>query len=136
MSWSFKKIFKKEEKKKTVPKITLRFGDDAWRIESQPNGGVSNLSLYANDELIFNGTYRFLTECLQDGLKNTTFRLTEKEQKMAEEFEKNHRHKDVYKGAIGGHITYSFTPTSLGDAKMIKCGTCGEEKNITDYNCW
>ena len=50
------------------------------------------------------------------------------------QFEKEHRHKDVNKGAIGGHLEISLTPTSLGTAKSIKCSICGCENNITDYN--
>ena len=50
------------------------------------------------------------------------------------EFEKEHRHKDVNKGAIGGHLEIRLTPTSLGTAKSIKCSICGCENNITDYN--
>ena len=64
----------------------------------------------------------------------TEFKLTKKEAEMAEQFEKEHRHSEEYKGAIGGHITYSITPTSLGDAKTIRCNVCGEKKDITDYN--
>ena len=66
----------------------------------------------------------------------TEFKLNEKEAKLAEEFEKKHRHPDVNKGAIGGHISYEFTPTSIGDAISIRCFVCGEEENITDYNSW
>jgi hypothetical protein len=50
------------------------------------------------------------------------------------EFEKEHEHKDVNKGAIGGHLEIRLTPTSLGTAKSIKCSICGCENNITDYN--
>ena len=50
------------------------------------------------------------------------------------QFEKEHRHKDVNKGAIGGHLEIRLTPTSLGTAKSIKCSICGCENNITDYN--
>ena len=50
------------------------------------------------------------------------------------EFEKEHRHKDVNKGAIGGHLEIRLAPTSLGTAKSIKCSICGCENNITDYN--
>ena len=50
------------------------------------------------------------------------------------EFEKEHRHKDVNKGAIGGHLEIRLTPTSLGTAKSVKCHVCDCESNITDYN--
>lgn len=64
------------------------------------------------------------------------FKLNEKEVEKAKEFLKKHRHPDIYKGAIGGHINFIFTPTSIGDACSLHCSICNEEENITDYNCW
>ena len=64
------------------------------------------------------------------------FKLNDKEEAAAREFEQQHRHPKVNKGAIGGHIDYIFTPTSIGDACIIRCDICAEEKNITDYDCW
>lgn len=66
----------------------------------------------------------------------TEFKLHDSEVEMAKAFEKEHRHPDVNKGAIGGHISYEFTPTSVGTAVFIKCNICHTNKNITDYNLW
>ena len=66
----------------------------------------------------------------------TEFKLNDKEIELAEEFKKEHYHPDIYKGAIGGHINYIFTPTSIGDAVSIECSICSEIKNITDYDSW
>lgn len=65
----------------------------------------------------------------------TKFELTENETKKAEEFEEKHRkcHKPT---TIGGGIEYKFFPNAIGAAVSIKCGFCGEEENITDYDCW
>lgn len=38
-------------------------------------------------------------------------------------------------GAIGGRLTYSFTPTGIGVAVTIHCA-CGKEANVTDYDSW
>ena len=38
-------------------------------------------------------------------------------------------------GAIGGRLTYEFTPTSLGTVSVVKCA-CGESINLTDYKSW
>lgn len=38
-------------------------------------------------------------------------------------------------GAIGGRLTYAFTPTSLGVITVIKCA-CGAEVNVTDFDSW
>lgn len=64
------------------------------------------------------------------------FELHPKEEVAAKEFEKEHRHPEVYKGAIGGHIEYKFIPTSLGNAISIRCSICDAEKNITNYDIW
>ena len=64
------------------------------------------------------------------------FKLSEKEEDAAKKFMEEHRHSDVYKGAIGGHLEYLFAPTSIGDACCIHCTICGEKKNITDYSKW
>lgn len=64
------------------------------------------------------------------------FKLNEREESAAEEFEQQHRHPEVNKGAIGGHINFIFTPTAIANACSIHCTICGEEKNITDYDCW
>jgi hypothetical protein len=41
--------------------------------------------------------------------------------------------KDV--GAIGGRMTFQFTPTSLGVISQVKCA-CGEKIDLTDYKGW
>jgi hypothetical protein len=38
-------------------------------------------------------------------------------------------------GAIGGRLTYSFTPTGLGHITVVKC-LCGAEVNVTDFDNW
>jgi hypothetical protein len=40
-----------------------------------------------------------------------------------------------YHGAIGGALTYSFTPTSLGVVIKAKCA-CGKEVDVSDYEGW
>ena len=64
------------------------------------------------------------------------FKLNEKENELAEKFLQEHRHPEVYKGTIGGHIDFIFTPTSIGDTICVKCNICDKEENITDYDTW
>ena len=64
------------------------------------------------------------------------FKLNEKENELAERFMQDHRHPEVYKGTIGGHISFIFTPTSVGDACVMHCDICDKEENITDYDSW
>lgn len=42
--------------------------------------------------------------------------------------------KVPYYGAIGGGLTYSFTPTSLGLITKIEHSYTGEVLDVTDYN--
>lgn len=65
----------------------------------------------------------------------TEFKLSENEIKRAEEFEKKHE-KCYVTTTIGGGIEYKFCPNAIGTAVYIKCGFCGDEENITDYNLW
>lgn len=38
--------------------------------------------------------------------------------------------------AIGGAITYCFTPTGVGLVVILQCGLCKEEINVTDFDSW
>ena len=50
-------------------------------------------------------------------------------------FEKDGSPKEFPGGAIGGAITYKFTPTGIGMATSVSCH-CGGSVNITDYDQW
>jgi hypothetical protein len=39
-----------------------------------------------------------------------------------------------YGGAVGGDLTYSFTPTSLGTVTSVE--SWGQKLDITDYDLW
>lgn len=52
------------------------------------------------------------------------------------EFKKNHRHPDVNKGSIGGHISILVTPTSIATGKKCICSICKQDADITDYTVW
>ena len=49
-------------------------------------------------------------------------------------FQENHMHRDVNKGAIGGHISINVTMTSIGAGKSCHCSVCGQNADITEYN--
>ena len=40
-----------------------------------------------------------------------------------------------YLGAIGGGVTYCFTPTSLGTTLVVRWSD-GQELDLTDYSMW
>ena len=44
--------------------------------------------------------------------------------------------KGKYHGAIGGHLTYCFTPTGLGIIVQVQCGRCKEKLDISEYDHW
>lgn len=42
---------------------------------------------------------------------------------------------EAYYGAVGGELTYCFTPNSIGETFVVKhCG--GAEIDLTDYDSW
>jgi hypothetical protein len=42
----------------------------------------------------------------------------------------------AYHGAIGGEITYLFTPTSIGVIVHIMHNVLNKKEDITDYDTW
>jgi len=41
-----------------------------------------------------------------------------------------------YTGAIGGSVTFSFTPTTIGTVAKVKESITGEELVLTDFSDW
>lgn len=41
-----------------------------------------------------------------------------------------------YSGAIGGRLTFEFTPTSIGTIVKVRDYHSGQELDITDYDTW
>lgn len=46
-----------------------------------------------------------------------------------------HEGKRPYAGAIGGALTYEFTPNGVGTTIVVRC-LCGETFNATDFEDW
>jgi len=68
------------------------------------------------------------------------FELHGIELKSYQEWDKEHKkvcklYNNPDQPAIGGRLTFSFTPTGLGPAVSVKCA-CGEMHNCTDYDSW
>ena len=74
-----------------------------------------------------------------------TFSLTDDQVIKVEKWRKEHECKlrtdehgiegESYVGAIGGALTYYFTPTGIGTSEVVKCA-CGEKLDLTDYDLW
>ncbi len=70
------------------------------------------------------------------------FELTEVQVQQAKDFVAHHsctipvdRHGYPEIGAIGGTITYGFSPTGLGTIQTIEC-VCGAKLNLTNFELW
>lgn len=68
------------------------------------------------------------------------FELYDDEKEKLREWLKEHDKKCVLavpmnQGAIGGRLTYCFTPTGLGAIVKVKCG-CGSEVTLTNFDDW
>ena len=71
------------------------------------------------------------------GNNNMEFYLTEEDVKKYRAWLKEHNEicPIKYEGAIGGKITFQFTPTGLGIITKVIC-CCGKELNLTDFEGW
>jgi hypothetical protein len=63
------------------------------------------------------------------------FKLTEDQQEETKEWMNSHDCTIDYEGAIGGKITYNFTPTGLGVIERVSC-SCGSVLDLTEYDKW
>jgi len=46
--------------------LTVTFGDNAWRIESKPIEGKSNIKLFADNKIVFEGSYSELVSKIKE----------------------------------------------------------------------
>lgn len=63
---------------------------------------------------------------------NISYELTDNQQKEYDEWV---GHCGAYAGAIGGRVSITFTPTSLGDCVEANC-MCGEKLDLTEVDDW
>lgn len=63
------------------------------------------------------------------------FEITEKQQERINNWLKG-KDLSVYTGAIGGRLTYSFTPTSLGIIEKVFDSVTNDELDVTEYDLW
>lgn len=64
------------------------------------------------------------------------FRLNPTEHERAERFETRHAHPETPKGALGGHLRYTFTVTSCGNVARVTCLVCKRGRDLTDHETW
>jgi hypothetical protein len=62
-----------------------------------------------------------------DGQNPYTFEIDWEEHQKVKAFMKEHEHRGQYMGAIGGHISFTFCPTSIGTVASVHCSACGEQ---------
>lgn len=78
-----------------------------------------------------------LNDCYEpnEGNKNISFVLTEKETEAAKAFmEQHYEHSKQLNATVCASFSFIITPTSIGDTVHIRCIKCGEEKDITEYD--
>ena len=68
------------------------------------------------------------------------FELDDEQVEKIKKWDDNHKKTcrfgdPLNQGAIGGRLSYCFTPTSLGEIQLVKCA-CGEELDLTEYKDW
>ena len=68
-------------------------------------------------------------------MKELNFILTDKEVSKLEKFYNDHQ-DCPFTSAIGGKYTFIITPTGIGQCIVIKCNSCNEEVDITDFESW
>lgn len=72
-------------------------------------------------------------ERLQTQLHNSGFYITPDEDRLIQDWIKNHNTHPLQGCAGGGIFSYIFTPTAIGLVKTIHCNLCGEEYTFSDY---
>lgn len=66
------------------------------------------------------------------------FTLDEEQTKKLNAWLEEHKKEcnlHIYSGAIGGRLTYSFSPTSIGVVCKVDC-SCGKGIDLSDYENW
>lgn len=65
------------------------------------------------------------------------FEIDDKQSKLFNAWDEEHAPICLikYAGAIGGVLTWKFTPTTIGLVTKVKCA-CGVECDLSDYNDW
>jgi len=64
------------------------------------------------------------------------FEISEVEMKTIRRWRENLPWTDWKSDQVVGRITYSFTPTGIGDVLKVKDTASEEEVDVTDYSMW
>lgn len=95
------------------------------RMESESVKNESPEVVIIKEESIFD----IPSEELPAPVGNWIFVITEEQRKKIQEWDKC---KGKYAGAIGGRLSYTFIPTSIGEILTVACSRCKEELSFTD----
>ena len=133
-----------------VKKLYDKYKYDFYTIYSEEDNEYvglckqfKSLSYLDEDEnKALDGIKELVEEILVEEAENKImFNLTDKDYKKINEWREKHDKKcKLYMndGAIGGRISYIFTPTSLGVICTVECACKSEDSKIdlTDYENW
>ena len=64
------------------------------------------------------------------------FTLTDEQEEKLADWIKDLKDLGSFQGAIGGRLTYEFTPTSLGMIVKVKDSMYHNEIDLSDYQDW
>jgi hypothetical protein len=68
-------------------------------------------------------------------MKELNFTLTDKEISELEKFYNDHQ-DCPFASALGGKYTFIITPIGIGQCTIVKCNSCNEKLDITDFESW
>ena len=73
-----------------------------------------------------------------NNIKELTFNISGVELDKVNEFKKKHCKSCTSKQNLtaGEYWSYKFIPSGIGTTVIVKCNLCGEEEDITNYDCW
>ena len=71
----------------------------------------------------------------QTEVAKVSFQFYGKEPETTKAFAEKHKNCHS-RSATSEKFQYTFIPGGIGTCVSMKCLICGEEKNITDYDCW
>ena len=108
-----------------MDRLSKRPTPTAEQVDTQMAGSMAQIKAMASD-------IPAPTISIRPGKPRVAFGLSADQQRQHDEWK---HHCSTYAGAIGGRLSYVFTPTGLGTCVTVKC-ICGEELDLTDSENW
>jgi hypothetical protein len=108
-----------------MDRLAKRPPPSAAQVEAQMTGSIAQIRAAASD-------IAAPTISIRPGKPRVAFGFTTEQQ---DKYDAWRHHCNTDAGAIGGRLSFVFTPTGLGTCVSVKC-ICGEELDLTDSENW